>query len=407
MIYQHLDVSKMKTICSWSVVSSYPPTSLLDLFSVVPKGRPNESLGRSPKFKHCRSLVRRNLFVLLVFAFFLFPSSQTEAQERVTKNTLGMKLVRISPGEFTMGLSDQGKLNRTHLFFSGDRTGFNELRPAHRVRLTKGFDMSAHEVTVGQFRAFVKATGYKTDAERSGKGAHVFTPKSENQIGRFARKANADWRNPGFPQKDDHPVTCVSWRDAVAFCKWLSKKEKTTYRLPTEAEWEYACRAGTTTFYSCGDEPDKVYAHGNVADEALAKLYPKAVVRQRADYKGKNDGYVFTSPVGHFKPNPWGLYDMHGNVWEWCSDRFSDKHYQHQLEKLGGKNWRRKKGLVVIDPQGPETTAQHKYGDWRSLRGGSWYVSPYGCRCDYRGFAEAGDSFSYIGFRVVREVGRP
>ncbi|MGF1583658.1 MAG: formylglycine-generating enzyme family protein [Gemmataceae bacterium] len=353
------------------------------------------------------SSVVRMKFVAFFLVLLLSPLHRLSAQERITrKNSLGMTLVRLSAGEFRMGLADQGKLNRTHLFFSSDRTAFGELRPAHLVRLTRPIFVSAHEVTLGQFREFVKATGYQTDAERSGKGAHVFEPKSKNQIGRFVRKAKANWHNSGFPQKDDHPVTCVSWRDAVAFCDWLSKKEKTIYRLPTEAEWEYACRAGTSTLYSCGDDPDKVYAHANVADETLEKTYPREVLRQRADYKGKNDGYVFTSPVGHFQSNPWGLHDMHGNVWEWCQDRFSDKYYQNRVEKVGGKNWRRQRDLVVIDPQGPKTTSQHKYGDWRSLRGGSWYVSPFGCRCDYRGFAEAEDSFSYIGFRVVREVGR-
>ncbi len=325
-------------------------------------------------------------------------------QELTTeKNSLGMKLTRVPAGEFIMGLADEGKLKRNHLFFSIERTSFGELRPAHRVRLSKPFSIGAHEVTVEQFREFVKATGYKTDAER-GKGAFVYDSKSKRQVGRFAPRKDANWRNPGFAQKDDHPVTCVSWRDANAFCDWLSKKEGATYRLPTEAEWEYTCRAGTTTIYSCGDDPDKVYASGNVADESLEQAHEHEVLRQRADYQGKSDGHVYTAPVGSFKANPWGLYDMHGNVWEWCYDRFSDQHYQERVEKIGGKNWRLKKDLVIVDPQGPETTTQHKYGDWRSMRGGCWYVSPVSCRCDYRGFAEAGDSFSYAGFRVLREV---
>jgi sulfatase modifying factor 1 len=230
-------------------------------------------------------------------------------------------------------------------------------------------------------------------------------PDVKNETARFAAEPQASWKSPGFEQTDAHPVVCVSWHDAVAFCDWLSKKENVAYRLPSEAEWEFACRAGTKTIYSCGDDPDDVYAHGNVGDAALERAVPGVVSRQRADRLGEKDGdgFAYTAPVGRFKPNALGLYDMHGNVWEWCQDRYQDRFYaarQKELQELR----RAGKPVFSIDPQGPETTPQHKYGDWRSVRGGSWYVSPISCRAATRSFAEAGDAFSYTGFRVVRDV---
>ena len=114
----------------------------------------------------------------------------------------------------------------------------------------------------------------------------------------------------------------VSWNDAVAFCKWLSKKEGKTYRLPTEAEWEYACRAGTTTRYYSGDDPETLAKVGNVADAALKAKFPDWKYTIKA-----NDGYVFTAPVGKFKPNAFGLYDMHGNAWQWCADWYGADYY--------------------------------------------------------------------------------
>ena len=130
------------------------------------------------------------------------------------------------------------------------------------------------------------------------------------------------WRNTGFEQTDEHPVVNVSWNDAVAFCKWLSKKEGKTYRLPTEAEWEYACRAGTTTRYYSGDDPETLAKVGNVADAALKAKFPDWKYTIKA-----SDGYVFTAPVGKFKPNAFGLYDMHGNAWQWCADWYGEEYY--------------------------------------------------------------------------------
>ena len=111
-------------------------------------------------------------------------------------------------------------------------------------------------------------------------------------------------------------MVCVSWNDAVAFCKWLSRKEGKTYRLPTEAEWEYACRAGTTTRYWSGDDPETLAKVGNVADATAKAKFANWKYTIKA-----SDGYVFTATVGQFTPNAFGLYDMHGNAWQWCADR--------------------------------------------------------------------------------------
>ena len=281
-------------------------------------------------------------------------------------NSIGLKLIRIPAGEYRRGTEDFTKLRADHPY-SGVHSDNHE-RPAHPVRITKPFELGIHEVSVGQFRQFVQATGYQTEAERSGKGPRIFDGDAKSEVDRFTPSAKHSWRDPGFEQTDDHPVTCVSWRDAMAFCKWLSEKEGRTYRLPTEAQWEYACRAGTASWYSCGNDPDAVYAHGNVADAALERAHAGLVSRQRsAGLDDAGDGSVYTAAVGSYRPNGWGLYDLHGNLWEWCQDKYDEQAY----EQFGRTRGRREE-LTAVDPAGPETTPQHKYGDWRSIRGGSW-----------------------------------
>ena len=169
----------------------------------------------------------------------------------------------------------------------------------------------------------------------------------------------------------------VSWNDAIAFCKWLGDKEGKTYRLPTEAEWEYACRAGTTTRYYSGDDPETLAKVGNVVDAAAKAEFPGWTWAITA-----SDGYVFTAPVGSFKPNAFGLYDMHGNAWQWCADRYGREYYATS---------------PAADPTGPDS------GQERVLRGGSWSF-----RSDY---ARSASRFFYVpdyrsgyraGFRVAR-----
>ena len=169
-------------------------------------------------------------------------------------------------------------------------------------------------------------------------------------------------------------MVCVSWNDALAFCKWLSKKEGKKYRLPTEAEWEYACRAGTTTRYYSGDDPETLANVANVADASLNARVPNWGPTIKA-----SDGYVFTAPVGKFKPNAFGLYDMHGNVWQWCEDWDGDY-----------------AALPADDPTGPDS------GDSRVERGGSWCDSPSDARSATRVANLPESASDRCGFRVAR-----
>ena len=133
----------------------------------------------------------------------------------------------------------------------------------------------------------------------------AFRPEAPRGIDQFANDRKCTWRTPGFQQTDEHPVVCVTWKDAQAFCNWLSRKTGDRYRLPTEAEWEYAARAGSTTSYLGGDSADSCYAYGNVADAALEAAHPGMTLRQRIAGlgEGEGDGFVYTAPVARLKPN--------------------------------------------------------------------------------------------------------
>ena len=275
--------------------------------------------------------------------------------------SLGLKLARIEPGTFTMGSPKEEEARR-------DNEG-----PQHEVEVARPFLMGAYPVTVGQFRAFVQDSDYQTEAERDGKGGYGFNTTTA----KWEQKAEYTWRHPGFGQGDDYPVVDVSWHDAVKFCAWLSKKEGKTYDLPTEAEWEYACRAGTTTRFWCGDTDVSLQGNANIADGSLkGKVHSGAT--KNGPFVSWDDDCPFTSPVGSFKANPWGLYDMGGNVWQWCADGYGP--YQEGSSK---------------DPEGKESAGS------RVLRGGSWNNIPRHCRSACRvGNAPANRSGNY-GFRVV------
>jgi formylglycine-generating enzyme required for sulfatase activity len=296
-------------------------------------------------------------------------------------NSIGMKLTLVPAGEFKMGSGESAEA--TTAFFSktygpdwiGDHP-FEEEHPQHRVRITKPFYLGTYHVTRGQFRQFVKDTGYRTDAEKGEKpGAFGWDQDREDLV----RNAKYSWRNAGFEQTDEHPVVNVSWNDAVAFCKWLSKKEGKTYRLPTEAEWEYACRAGATTRYYSGDDPETLAKVANVADAAIKTKFPswkRSAIRA-------SDGYLFTSPVGSFKPNAFGLYDMHGNAWQWCADSYSENFYVESS---------------VDDPICSYGSVPYRV----ALRGGSWHDGPSSARSATRDGDVPGDRFGHTGFRVAR-----
>jgi formylglycine-generating enzyme len=291
-------------------------------------------------------------------------------------NAIGMKLTLIPSGEFNMGCGESPQ--STYDYFAKKYRGdafFTEVykaeHPRHRVRITRPFYLGTYPVTRGQFRKFVDETKYVTKAEGTDPGAVGM----KDNVYRWDAKFS--WRNPSFDQTDDHPVVDVTWDDAAEFCKWLSKKDKAHYRLPTEAEWEYACRAGTTTRYYFGDDPEILAKFANVADGTYTTKYPhECAIKAR-------DGYVFTSPVGRFLPNAFGLYDMHGNVDNMCSDWYSEDYYQKS---------------PVDDPKGPPA------GEARVTRGGAWLFKPDVARSAFRGRLWLGGRSAATGFRVVKEV---
>jgi formylglycine-generating enzyme required for sulfatase activity len=290
-------------------------------------------------------------------------------------NSSGMTLMLIPPGEFLMGSTLEEIERAVRFDASFKKESANRELPLHRVRITRPFYLAAHEVTLGQFRRFIRGTGYKTVAERAGGKGNGF----DQATGKFKTDKKFNWHNTAFPQDDNHPVVNVSWRDAMAFCTWLTWKEGRLYRLPTEAEWEYACRAGTTTLFSCGDDPETLATVGNIADESTKSKFPiwHAI-------KAK-DGFVFTAPVGSFKANPFGLFDMHGNAREWCSDWSSESYYS---------------ATPISDPPGPPASTS------RVFRGGGWTSSPASCRSACRGAFLPSTANLNLGFRVAADLPR-
>jgi formylglycine-generating enzyme required for sulfatase activity/serine/threonine protein kinase len=291
-------------------------------------------------------------------------------------NSIGMELVLIPPGEFEMG-SSQEEIDQYAKEAQADHyepwylARLPSEGPRHLVRVGSPFFLAQRETTVGQFRRFVEETGYQTDAEKDGQGAEGPDLSSLH----WSQKPQFTWRDPGFSQNDDHPVAAVSWQDALEFCRWLSHKEGKNYRLPTEAEWEYACRAGTTTRYWFGDDVKMLHQAENVADTTLKEKFPSW-----APSSSISDGHPFTAPSGRFWANPFGLYDMHGNVAEWCADWYGDASYRN---------------APVDNPTGPAT------GEYRVVRGSHWGRKDYAARSASRSWGEPYGRTAAIGFRVA------
>lgn len=226
-------------------------------------------------------------------------------------------------------------------------------KPEHEVTLD-GFSIGKYELSVGEFRAFVEASGYKTEAEL-GDGSYGYDGKSWNKI----KSANWRYTVDGFSLADkSHPVIHVSWNDAVAYCKWLSTQTGNKYRLPTEAEWEYAARGGKKSNRF-------TYSGSNILGD----------VGWYSDNSGSK-----THAIGQKQANELGIYDMSGNVWEWCSDWFDEKYYRRSLEE---------------SPTGPEK------GKQRVVRGGCWRSDPNQIRTVFRSSATPTEGFYSIGFRIV------
>jgi uncharacterized protein (TIGR02996 family) len=253
-----------------------------------------------------------------------------------TVNSIRMRFALIPPGSFLMGSPDD------------EQGRYDDEEPLHRVTLTRPFWMGVHTLTQGQYRAVMDAnpSAFQPGGEEGGLVAHL-----------------------------DHsalPVDSVSWEEARAFCRALSSlpEERLAgrrYRLPSEAEWEYACRACTTTPFHVGDQLSTSEANFDGSDE-------------EDELGSGSEQRRHTTPVGSFPPNAWGLYDMHGNVWEWCSDWFDEDYYHRSPSH---------------DPGGPEEESEYHV-----LRGGSWFSRASVCRCACRNPVA---SPSATGFRVVLE----
>jgi formylglycine-generating enzyme required for sulfatase activity len=272
------------------------------------------------------------------------------------------QMVVLPPGSFLMGSPPSDPHREPH----------GEEEPQHRVTIGYALAVGRYEITREQYAAFVRATHLPDPT-----GCNAHNPP------RWPNVPGVNWHNTVFEQSGAHPAICVSWAEAVAYTKWLSARTGQTYRLLSEAEWEYAARSGTQTQAFWGDSPGEACLYSNGPDATMLGRFPD----QRPNLPDTlpcDDHYVFTSPVGAFRPSPWGLYDMMGNVFEWVQDCWWKNYEGAPMDgspRLQGECWK------------------------RVNRGGSWTSIPTGMRAAGRG----DDQYTTtrvldLGFRVAREV---
>lgn len=250
--------------------------------------------------------------------------------------------------------------------------------PQHLVQVEKPFAMSTYETTIAEFQAFQKETGWEVQGCRNW----------EERDGLFNMWYRDDLTpsNPGFFQTSQDPAVCVRREDGREFAKWLSKKTGQTYRLPTEVEWEYAARAGTTTAFYWGDDlnHEEACKYANVLDPTTVQALPQTSTWALFNC---TDGYGITSPVGKFLPNNFGLYDMSANAREWVDDCW---HPNYQNAPVTNRRW------------GEENNGQCNFP---VLRGGAWIYNTYNVRTAYRNAYVTSQARSIMwGFRLVREI---
>lgn len=234
--------------------------------------------------------------------------------------------------------------------------------PQRKVKFERPFAIGKYHVTKAQFAAFVRATARKVD------GCTIAID------GKWSATALAGYNfaRPGFFQRGDEPAVCVSWDDAAAYAAWLSARTGQRYRLPREDEWEYAARGGTQTARWWGDETSDICTRANGGDQ----LYAAVFTADKSANPSCSDGYIYTSPVGRFRANRFGLYDMYGNAWQWTADCFAAVAGSAAVEPCAG----------------------------RSIRGGSWHNSVSTLRSATRFSLPPAMRSSSLGFRVLREL---
>lgn len=313
---------------------------------------------------------RRVLIVFAVLAAML-PWSAVQARNAKQPGTTFRdcaecpQMTVLPAGAFLMGSSDPPSAKT------------RSMEPRHEVRFAAPFAVSTFEVTFAQYAQFVRETGY-----RGGDQCVVWSDHKSQLL------EGKNWRDPNFPQTAKLPVGCVSWDDGKAYVAWLAGKTGKPYRLPSEAEWEYAARAGSYTAYSFGDDPDDICRYGNSADLDVKAVAPEMLQAfspgTQLQFANCHDGFALTSaPVGSYEPNRFGLYDMHGNVWEWVEDCHSDSY-------------------VDAPSDGSAWTAPGC--ELRILRGGGWGIIPDLLRSALRLGREHEHYSKHAGFRIARNL---
>ena len=300
-------------------------------------------------------------FIILIVFFFLnsafiysfhFKTAKKISYEHKKNISKSLHAVKIKYVEPDMVLVVGGE------FLMGSNNGFTDEKPVHKVRIDS-FYIGKYEITIADFKQFIDATSYKTDADKGG-WSWIWNGAT------WIKKRGVNWQcdvgGNKIPAGDySRPVIHVSWNDAKEYCNWLSKQTGDHYRLPTEAEWEYAAIGGYKAIKT-------KYSGSNNIDEV-------------AWYAINSDGHPHT--VGGKKPNSIGIYDMSGNVWEWCNDWYYFSYYS---------------SCPMYDPQGKTN------GTKRVIRGGSWKDYKNYCRISIRGKNEPNTRGILIGFRVVKEI---
>ena len=320
-----------------------------------------------------RSLIAGTVSIVLALTLFFFPYDVGPSEERIEATSIEAELV-----EFTDSLADGSPCpfcpRMVALpgasFVMGspaeEEGRYDDEGPQHEVDVP-AFGIGKFEVTVGQYRAFVEATDRPAT-----EGCRIYDEKAKE----WQDAPGKSWEDPDFTQDDDHPVACVSWEDAAAYAAWLSERTGESYRLASEAEWEFAARAGTITRYFWGDGQEGCeFANG--ADETAKAENPDWAIMPCSD------GNYTTAPVGSYSPNGFGLHDMAGNLWEWVEDSWHDS---YEGAPSNAVPWQ--EGISSV----------------RVIRGGSWFLKPEYLRSAIRGRNPPDYRYDNLGFRLARTL---